>query len=399
MRARLVPAAGIALVATLCACESLATSPSDAGLDAPVRDAPARPDTPDSSTFDAGPVIGEIYGELGPNPVGNARIEMVDRTGARTLPVELWYPAVESARAAAATGQPMEAFEAGTSNEAALATMVSASPTSCLRATVRSALDVDAAASPALFPVVVFSHCHDCTRFDIAEVCERLASHGIVVAAPDHVGNTAWDDPPAAVGSAFLAVRVSDVSSVLDRLLDAAAAEMPATLRGRIDPARAAVMGHSFGAATTGPVVASDDRFVAALAIAAPVRLLGGVDEADIHVPYLFLLAQEDNSIGSGGNSLIRGDYAALTTPAWLAEVAGAGHWSFSDIAGLGGDYTPGCAALDDRFAYLDNAEAREIASDVAMGFFADTLLGDADGAAFLATAFWDGPTRVVSHP
>lgn len=202
-----------------------------------------------------------------------------------------------------------------------------------------------------------------------------------------------------AIGPEFLAVRAGDVSSVLDALLDGSSTEVPASLLGRIDPERAAVMGHSFGAATTGAVVASDERFVSALAIAAPVRALGGIDAADLDVPYLFLLAQEDNSIGAAGNALIRSDYAVVPGPAWLVEVQGAGHWSFADIAGLGGEFAPGCAALDDRFAYLDNAEARELAADVAMGFFAHTLLGDPDGAAFLATAFWVGPVRVASRP
>ena len=364
---------------------------ADAGLPDAGTDAPPPVDA--TVDFDSGPVMGGMYGEPGPHPVGNQRIVMVDRTGARMLPVELWYPAVEAARALAETGQPMEAFETGTPHEAALAAMVTASPPSCLRPIMHSALGAEPIATPALLPVVVFSHCHACTRFDVAEMSERLASHGIVVAAPDHLGNTAWDDPPAAVGAEFLAVRVSDVRSVLDRLLDASAAEVPMGLRGRIDPARAAVMGHSFGAATTGPVIAQDDRFVAALAIAAPVRLLGGVDAVDLDVPYLFLLAQEDNSIGSGGNTLIRRDHEALSTPSWLVEVPGAGHWSFSDIAGLGGDYTPGCAALDDRFAYPDNAEMRELASDVAAGFFASRLLNDPDGDAFLASGLFGRAT------
>jgi dienelactone hydrolase len=383
------------LVLALTGCPST-TEPTDAGPDAPRPDAPRTPDAP--VPFDAGPVVGEIYGEPGPYPVGNTRTSIVDRTGDRTLPLEIWYPAVEASRAAAETGQPLEAFETGSPNETALETMVTTSPASCIRATVHSALDAEVIAAPALLPVVVFSHCHACTRFDVAEMCERLASHGIVVAAPDHVGNTAYDADPAPVGAPFLAVRVSDVSSVLDVLLDATATSIPASIRGRIDPTRAAVMGHSYGAATTGAVVASDERFVAALAIAAPVRALGGVDAADLDVPYLFLLAEDDNSIGDLGNMLIRDDYDAVPGPAWLVSVATAGHWSFSDIAGLGGNFTPGCEALDDSVAYLDNAAARELAADVAMGFFADTLLGEPDGAAFLATAFWVGPAHVTSH-
>ncbi len=353
----------------------------DAGLDAGAPlDVPAIPDVP----TDAGPVIGEVYGEPGPHPVGNRRIEMT--FGERTLPVELWYPAVEDARAAAEAGQPMAAFESGTEHEAALATAIAGSPAACIRSQTGSAAAPAAVTEPALLPVVVFSHCHACVRFDVAEVSERLASHGIVVAAPDHVGNTLWDDPPAPVGAEFLAVRVADVIGVLDRLLDDTAAEMPDDLRGHIDPARAAVMGHSFGAATTGPVVLADDRFVAALAIAAPISVLGALDPADVEVPFLYLLAEQDNSIGAAGNVFIRNDFRDMTTDSYLVEVPGAGHWSFTDIAGLGGQFQPGCAELDDRFDYPDPALHRELAADVAMGFFAARLLGDPDGDAFVMT-------------
>jgi predicted dienelactone hydrolase len=354
----------------------------DAAIDVSVADVPPVPDVP----TDAGPVIGEIYGEPGPHPVGNQRVVMLDRTGERMLPVELWYPAVEDAREAANAGQPMAAFEAGTEHEAALMAAIEGSPPACIRSNTHSALAPAAITEPALLPVVVFSHCHACVRFDVAEVSERLASHGIVVAAPDHLDNTFWDAEPAPVGAAFLEVRVSDVRSVLDRLLDPTAAEMPDDLRGRIDPDRAAVMGHSFGAATTGPVVLEDDRFVAALAMAAPISVLAGLDPADIEVPFLFLLAQEDNSIGAAGNIVIRNDFRDMTTPSYLVEIPGAGHWSFTDIAGLGGQFRPGCAELDDRFAYPDPALHRELAADAAMGFFAARLLGDPEGDAFVTT-------------
>jgi len=381
-------------VACLAACDG--STDADAGLDAPdvpAADVPPVPDVP----MDAGPVVGEIYGEPGPHPVGNQRIVMLDRTGDRMLPVELWYPAIEEARDAANAGQPMAAFEAGTEHEAALMTAIEGSPAACIRSNTASALAPAAITEPALLPVVVFSHCHGCVRFDVAEVSERLASHGIVVAAPDHLDNTFWDDPPAPVGAAFLAVRVSDVRSVLDRLLNATAAEMPDDLRGRIDPARAAVMGHSFGAATTGPVVLADDRFVAALAIAAPISILAGLDPADIEVPFLYLLAEEDNSIGAAGNIVIRNDYRAMTSPSFLVEVPGAGHWSFTDIAGLGGQFQPGCAALDERFAYPEPAGFRELAADTAMGFFAARLLGDPEGDAFVTTGL-RGRASVSSH-
>ncbi len=381
----------------------------DAGVDAAQEDVGRRADTGprqpdayvrDASFADAGMPRAD-YGAAGPHVVGNVHTTMVDRTGDRTLPVEIWYPADESARAAATTGQPLVAFEAGGAHEAALTAFLASAP-SCVRATVHSALAAPASTAEASWPAVVFSHCHGCMRYDVAEVAERLASHGIVVAAPDHVDDTIWEAGSLpAVGAPFLAVRASDVSSVLDRLLDPAATELPADLRGHIDATRIAVMGHSYGALTTGAVVTTDARFSSALAIAAPVSIFG-TRPADIHVPYLFVLASEDNSIGSAGNLVIRNDFRAMGGPAWLVEVADAGHWSFSDIAGLVSAFDAGCgtgmrqAAPHASFTYLDNAEARELASDIAAAFFAITLLDDP--AAANALSALTAPATVSLH-
>jgi len=342
------------------------------------------------------------YGASGPDPVGNVRVSMTDRTGARVLPVELWYPAAESARAASEAGQSMGEFERGTPAEAGLAAALASAP-ACVRARTRSAAAPAASTRRASMPAVVFSHCHGCTRFDVAEVAERLASHGILVAAPDHLGDTLWDATLAAIAPEFLAVRASDLSSVLDRLLDPTAPEVPADLRGRIDAARIGAMGHSFGGVTTGAVVASDARFVSALSVAAPISALGTLRAADVRVPYLFLVASEDNSIGSAGNRLMRRDHAALGASSWLVEVQDAGHWSFSDIAGLDPALQAGCGAGTRQeaphapFTYVDNATARALASDVAAAFFALTLLDD-PGAANLLSAL-PLPASVSMHP
>ena len=124
-----------------------------------------------------------------------------------------------------------------------------------------------------------------------------------------------------------------------------------------------------------------------------------GIPDADaLDVPYLFLSANQDNSVPAA-SVLIENDWEAVPGPAWIVDVEGAGHWSFTDIAGLGGNYTPGCAELDDRVDYIDTAVGREIAADVAAAFFGLTLLGDADGEGFLETAFWVGPAFVRSRP
>jgi predicted dienelactone hydrolase len=351
----------------------------------------------DASAIDAGPPPEPRadYGVRGAFPVGNRRVVMDDGSGSRALPVELWYPATEPARAASEAGAPLADFERGTPHEARMAELVAASDPACLRVRTASAPAPAAVTRTVPWPLVVFSHCHVCTRFDVAEVAERLASHGIVVAAPDHEGNTLWDfeaGTAADVGSAFLAVRVRDVRRVLDRLLDGGAMEIPDDLRGRLDPARAGVMGHSFGGVTTGAVVAEEPRFVAALSIAAPISLLSGTRPSSVRTPYLLLLAREDNSITEAGNNVMRNDFRRLGGPAWLVEVDDAGHWSFSDIAGLGGtNFLAGCGTgtrqtvADETFEYLENGAARDLASDVAAAFFAIFLLDDPGGATTLA--------------
>jgi predicted dienelactone hydrolase len=399
----------LALALLLAGCTSSPAVTPDAGTDAgdtlDASDAaPAADVGTDAFAWSDAGMPRADYTTAGPHPVGNAHATITDRTGMRMLPVEVWYPADESARAAATTGQPMSAFEAGTAHESVLAMDVTSSPATCVRGTMHSALAPAAITTPAMLPAIVFSHCHGCMRYDVAEIAERLASHGIVVAAPDHVGDTLWDAPALPnIDAAELMVRASDVSSTLDALLDPTSTVLPMDLRGRIDATHVGVMGHSFGALTTGQVVSTDSRFVAALAIAAPLSALGTVRPADLHVPYAFLLAREDNSIGSLGNRLIRGDYAAVGGPAWLVEVDDAGHWSFSDIAGLAGNFLPGCGMgmrqdpPRDAFTYVDNAEARALGATVATAFFASTLLGDA--AAVNAITGLTTSAHVSMHP
>jgi hypothetical protein len=113
-----------------------------------------------------------------------------------------------------------------------------------------------------------------------------------------------------------------------------------------------------------------------------------------------FLLAQEDNSITEIGNNVMRSNYDMLDAPAVLAEIADAGHWSFTDIAGLTEDVMPGCG-MDERqtkpgesFTYLDNALARRIAAHYAERFFTGALLDDAD--AFTEAGLAVGPEGIV---
>ncbi len=347
------------------------------------------------------PDAGVDYDVAGPFAVGSIHTTIHSRDGGRALPVELWYPAVGSARAEAATGFPVEEFEDGARRTQLLA-WVAQAPEPCTPRQAHSARGA-AVAAGAAWPVLLMSHCTEGFRFSLHSLAERLASQGFVVAAPDHVDNTRFD-AKAPLSNAFLTMRADDLSSVLDALLDASSAEVPQALRGKLDPSRVGVVGHSFGAVTAGKVVELDSRVRGGFLIAAPADspFLNSGGLAQIKRPLSYLLAVEDNSISYVGNGFIRDNFAKGPRPSWLLEVSEAGHWTFSDIAGLGGAYLPGCGSgVRDpdggTFTYLDNALGRRIAMRAVTAWAAQLLRDDAEAAVALGASVPSG-TVVVKH-
>lgn len=328
-------------------------------------------DTPEAPTFS--------NDEQGPYPVGNRTISVMNASRGRMLDVEIWYPADTTG-----SGQSILDFAVSESERDALQQLLADVPQSCTRRETSSAASPQPIASPARLPLVVFSHCYECTRYSLFSLAERLASHGIAVAAPDHAMNTLFDTG-AMINAEFLATRASDISAVLDELLIDNSQALPESLQGRFDVSRVGVAGHSYGAVTAGKILQDDDRFRAGLVIAAPVEspVLPGVAVAQIAEPMLFMLAGEDNSIGVLGNLVIRQNYEVAPSPAWKVEIADAGHWSFSDIAGIVPAFDAGCGEGErqtvpgESFTYIDNVLAREITAAYGVRFFAAQLLGD----------------------
>jgi dienelactone hydrolase len=341
---------------------------------------------PDGGT-DAG-----IYDAPGRYAVGSRHTTIHSRDGGRSLPVELWYPASDGAQAEAEAGFPIEQFEEG-ARRTQLAAWVEQAPAACTPRRAHSLRDAVPAAETELWPVLLMSHCTEGFRFSLHSLAERLASHGFVVAAPDHVDNTRFE-ATAPLTNAFLAVRADDVSSVLDKLLDPDAGEVPELLRGRLDAKRVGVIGHSFGAVTASKVVEQDARVRGGFLIAAPADspFLNSGSLKSITKPLTYLLALEDNSISYVGNDFIRDNFAKGPKPTWLIEVREAGHWTFSDIAGLGGSYLAGCGEGTrdpdgGAFTYLDNDLGRRIAQRSVTAWAAQLLRDDASAAAALSVA------------
>lgn len=416
----------VALVALLAACTSSPSDSTDEGSTTPNPSTTAEPTTtpptgtdttvsptgddttasPDDTTFDStgiettgttGPDAID-YENYGPHPVGNTRF-ILD-VGDRPLPVEVWYPADASAANDANLGHPVEEFAApGADRDTLLMLLENLSVNGQIGTRLQTLSAFDAPlAGDGPWPLVVFSHCHNCVRFSAFTVAEHLASHGFLVAAPDHLGNTLFDQQngmTADIGEEFLVVRVGDMTAVVDALLDPASAAVPEPLRGRADPERVGALGHSFGAATVGRLAQNDPRIKAALPIAAPVEnpFFPNTHVADIHVPLLFVLAEEDNSILQIGNNLLVTNYNAANPPVRLITVKDAGHWNFSDICGIIPEFDPGCGEGQRQtmpgvpFTYLDINVGRNIAGSYSLAFFDRWLRDNPDADAYLDAA------------
>lgn len=325
--------------------------------------------------------------EPGPYTAAHTRRQLPPDPTGRALTVELWYPSEADPVAPRATA---EAYAIDQDQALALQALLDAAPAGCPTRTSAAATDAPPAPDPR--GAVVFSHCHECTRFSSFTLAAHLASHGLIVAAPDHDGNTLWDagtDGALPITEATLRLRADDLGRVTDALL-AGTLDLPAGLT--IDPDRLGAMGHSFGSSSAALLAQSDPRVRASLGLAAPMDnpLAPGVDLTTLDIPLLWLLAREDNSITELGNLVMRNEFDAATGPAWKAEVDDAGHWSFSDLCGLVDAFQPGCGSAErqtapsEPFTYLPVARGLSVANTLAAAFFGEQLLGHTDALANL---------------
>ena len=232
----------------------------------------------------------------GPFPVG-VRTVVLSRQD-RPLPVELWYPATDEYAGSDVAESTRDTYQ-----------LIPGFPLVWQEA-VR-----DATARPGRHALVVFSHGYGGHRRQSTFLCTHLASHGYVVAAVDHTGNTMLEvvqgvmtlrsggtlPHPDTVLREFVALRPADVSYAIDQVL---------AMDGLVDPDRIGMAGHSFGGWTTLTTTARDRRIRAAVPLAPaggaspiPSNLLR--ESVDLRwsreVPTLYVVADRDSILPLAG--------------------------------------------------------------------------------------------------
>jgi predicted dienelactone hydrolase len=247
----------------------------------------------------------------GPWQVGVHTFQLTDPARSRTFSVDVWYP-VDPAHAD------------GTDNRYELTWVFGT------LASIASPARRDATPAPGgPRPLVVFSHGFGGIRFQSYFLTERLASHGVVVVAPDHPGNTLVDfaqlgDDAAALQSSI--DRPLDVELTIDTAL---AGQLGVAVT--IDPARIAATGHSFGGWTCLETARRDPRIAAVFPLAPGFRNGSTPDfVATLARPLLFVGGSADHTCAFPANQQVPYDLAQ--TPKYLLEVTGAGHLDFSNL-------------------------------------------------------------------
>lgn len=312
--------------------ETEATTGTEAPPTDPIDSEPPATEAPDtvpaSTTTEVALAALESVGP-GEYDVGVSTITITDHERERPLTVDVWFPLAKGT-----TGEPHQyTFVTGDSYESPSA--ISAEPASI--------------APDGPFPLIVYSHGSGGQRYIASNYTETIASHGYVVVAPDHTGNTAVERVLGTPDdSALIAInRSQDVEVVIDAMLDPESTET-AGFVASTDPERIAVTGHSFGGFTTYAVasgysnelgeVAADSRVDAIIPIAPAVggddpdnQLLSDERLASITTPALVIAGTNDQTTPIDPNVRRAWDLTN-SEPHYRLELVDAQHQSFTDL-------------------------------------------------------------------
>ena len=324
--------------------------------------------------------------EPGEYAVGRQTVTLVDGArGDRELTVDIWYPA--DAEAAADAEPSIYSFVPG----------------------IEYASDV-AVADPAPsaegpFPLVLYSHGSGGLRYVSSFLTETLASHGFVVVAPDHAGNTAIDSFAGTDTDRDQTAlnRPADTAFVISAMLGEDGVDAPEGFAGLSDPERIGMVGHSFGGFTSlvAPTgyesVPADERIDAVVAWAPYSSIIPDPELEALDVPTLLMVGSKDETTPPDPETDRPWDLVP-GRPLFRVDISDAGHQSFTDICEYQvllaelPDVAPAIIDAVDEYAaegctdeLIDIDEAHRVANLYTVSFLLVEVAGD-DGPAVVLT-------------
>lgn len=296
-----------------------------AATDPPVTEPPVETNPPVTEPANTADI--ELGDGFGPYEVGVQTIMVPDSTGGgRDLTVDVWFPLLQDIDGELPPQQ--YTLLPGTYYESPSAVIATA----------------ESIATDGPFPLVIYSHGSGGLRFIHANYTEALASNGYIVAAADHIGNTAVDRLAGSetAGTVTAFNRPNDVTRVIDAFLDPENTETVGFV-ANLNPSQIAVTGHSFGGFTAYAMASGFDNengeFVADERVGAIIPVApatgGGLlsDErlASIEVPTLVIGGTDDGTTPIDPN-VTRPWELTASDVSYRLDLTAAEHETFTDI-------------------------------------------------------------------
>jgi len=349
----------------------------------------------------------------GPFPVGVRTMLLVDESrydittkSGRQLLTEVWYPAAEESRGMPT--YPIKSFFGEwqdfvlTVFRAIFTVIGHPEEIDNFSKVTGSVRDAPMARGQGPFPLVIFSHGNTGIRFQSYTLMEHLASHGYIVASPDHTGNafaTALPDKLVIINPLLIPLsfidRPMDLIFLVDRFKDMSQGS-GGFLSRMIDGDRVAVTGHSYGGVAAIIAATADPDLRAVVSYAGP--WLPFFPEG-FSTPVMYMLGHEDRTLGELQNAQVRLTYAGTPSTRFMVELYDAGHYTFTDACGLapslfgGGD---GCGTGHhycdgSEFEYISAEAGYEIINAYSTAFLGYTLKGLSEYLDYLMSEHFPG--------